>query len=148
MTDPDISTPPVSSPPISSPARPVLDAVSVVVGDMAATIAFYSRLGLRFEPGAEQAPHAETSAGSMRVLFDTRAVIESFMPGWTPPAGGHRLALAFACASPADVDRDHKALVAAGYRSVLDPFDAPWGQRYAVIADPDDNPVDLYSAPA
>ncbi|WHU48738.1 VOC family protein [Gordonia sp. L191] len=124
---------------------PILDALSIVVADMAATVDFYTHLGLRFDPGAAYAPHAESSVGPMRILFDTRAVVESFMPGWTEPAGGHRMALAFACATPADVDAEHTALVAAGHRSILEPFDAFWGQRYAVIADPDGNPVDLYS---
>ena len=35
--------------------------------------------------------------------------------------------------SPADVDDGHKA-----------PWDAPWGQRYALVRDPDGNAVDLF----
>ena len=27
-----------------------------------------------------------------------------------------------------------------------EPWDAVWGQRYAVVHDPDGNPVDLYAA--
>ena len=124
---------------------PILDALSIVVADMAATVDFYTLLGLQFEPGAADAPHAESAVGPMRILFDTRAVVGSFMPGWTEPTGGHRIALAFACATPTDVDAEHATLVAAGHRSILEPFDAVWHQRYAVIADPDGNPVDLYS---
>ena len=37
------------------------------------------------------------------------------------------------------------AVVAAGHRSTLDPWDAPWGQRYASVADPDGGAVDLYA---
>ncbi len=33
----------------------------------------------------------------------------------------------------------------AGYKSELTPFDAPWGQRYAVVLDPDGNGVDLFA---
>ncbi|RPA62315.1 glyoxalase [Gordonia oryzae] len=124
---------------------PILDALSIVVADMAATVDFYTHLGLRFEPGAADASHVESSVGPMRILFDTRTVVASFMPGWTEPTGGHRIALAFACATPAEVDAEHAALDAAGYRSILEPFNAVWGQRYAVIADPDGNPIDLYS---
>jgi uncharacterized glyoxalase superfamily protein PhnB len=39
----------------------------------------------------------------------------------------------------------HAKLTAAGYHSELDPFDAPWGQRYASMNDPDGNGVDLYA---
>ncbi len=123
---------------------PTLNALSIVAGDMAASIDFYRRCGLVFPDGAEREPHAETRVGAMRIMFDTTAVVESFTPGWRAPAGGHRMALAFECATPADVDTTHDALVGAGYRSAHAPFDAPWGQRYAVVRDPDDNPVDFY----
>jgi uncharacterized glyoxalase superfamily protein PhnB len=36
-------------------------------------------------------------------------------------------------------------VVAAGFRSKKDPWDAFWGQRYAQVIDPDDNAVDLFA---
>ena len=125
---------------------PVLNALSIVARDMAETVAFYRRCGLAFAAGAEEAPHAEATAGGIRILVDTREVVESFTPGWSEPAGGHRMALAFECATPAAVDEHHARLVAAGHRSHREPFDAVWGQRYAVVLDPNDNPVDFYCA--
>jgi catechol 2,3-dioxygenase-like lactoylglutathione lyase family enzyme len=125
---------------------PRLDAIGLVVADMAASLDFYRRLGLVFEAGADDAPHVEASLPSgLRVLFDTIETIRSFDAGWTP-ATGHRVALAFACDSPDVVDATHRDLVVAGYRSHLDPFDAVWGQRYATVLDPDDNGVDLFAA--
>jgi uncharacterized glyoxalase superfamily protein PhnB len=56
------------------------------------------------------------------------------------------MSLAFRCADPAEVDRVHAELVAGGYVSHLEPFDAFWGQRYATVHDPDGNPVDLFAA--
>ena len=35
--------------------------------------------------------------GGLHLLFDTQDTIRSFDPGWTPPSGGHGLALAFDC---------------------------------------------------
>jgi len=35
-------------------------------------------------------------------------------------------------------------LTGAGGRHHLEPLDAPWGQRYATILDPDGNAVDLF----
>lgn len=130
---------------MTTPEHPVLTALSFVVADMGATVAFYTRLGLRFEAEAAGAPHVETTAAGMRIMFDTRDVVESFMPDWTDPSGGHRAALAFECGSPAAVDAWYHDLVSQGYGSVREPFDAVWGQRYAVISDPDGNPVDLYA---
>ncbi len=123
---------------------PVLNALSIVVADMAAAIDFYSLCGLEFAEGSADAPHAETSVGAMKIMFDTHAVVESFSPGWTVPTGGQRMALAFECPTTESVDATHDALVRAGYRSHLEPFDAVWGQRYAVVLDPDDNSVDFY----
>ena len=43
------------------------------------------------------------------------------------------------------MDALHAELVAAGHESELAPFDAFWGQRYAVVLDPDGNGVDLFA---
>ncbi|MCI3933752.1 VOC family protein [Streptomyces sp. AN091965] len=125
---------------------PRLDLIGVVTSDMAASLAFYRRLGLVFAPGSEEAPHVETTLpGGLRVAFDTEATIRSFHPGRRPPAGAGRLGLAFHCGTSGGVDAVYEELVAAGYRSELKPFDAPWGQRYAVVLDPDGNEVDLFA---
>ena len=65
-------------------------------------------------------------------------------PSWTTPSGSPRVALAFRCEDPAAVDKTYADLVAAGYHGHLPPFDAFWGQRYAVVHDPDGNGVDLF----
>lgn len=130
-------------------AQVKLDAIGVVVSDMARSLAFYRLLGLGFPDGAEQEGHVEVSLdGGLRLMFDTEAVVRSFSPGWERPAGGHQMGLAFLCDGPAAVDATHAALVAAGYQSVKEPWDAFWGQRYAQIADPDGNPVDLFAPSA
>jgi hypothetical protein len=36
-------------------------------------------------------------------------------------------------------------MVGAGYAGELEPWDAPWGMRYAVLRDPDGNGVDLFA---
>ncbi|GAB04465.1 glyoxalase [Gordonia amarae] len=132
------------------PGTPVPNALSIVVEDMAAALTFYSRCGLSFPDldaeSARSAPHAEAQAGDWRIMFDTRAVMASLDPAWTPPSGGHAMALAFACATPADVDAVYDSLVGAGAPAVHAPFDAPWGQRYATVRDPDGNTVDFYCA--
>ena len=129
-------------------AQVKLDAIGIVVADMAKSLAFYRRLGLDFPEGAENEGHVEaTLAGGLRLMFDTEAVVRSFAPGWSRPAGGgHQMGLAFLCDSPEGVNDTHDALVEAGYESVKAPWDAFWGQRYAQIADPDGNPVDLFAA--
>ncbi len=125
--------------------RPAL--IELVVVDMAATLAFYRRLGLDIPQTADGEPHVDIELpGGMRLAWDTEETIRSFDPGWSPPAGGgHRAALAFACESPAEVDEAWQDLTAAGYQGHLEPWDAFWGMRYAVVLDPDGRPVDLFA---
>ncbi len=125
---------------------PRLDLVGMVVSDMAASLAFYRLLGLDVPAGADDQPHVEvTLPGGLRLAWDTIDTVRSFDPGWTAPTGGHRMALAFDCGSADGVDRAHQVLVEAGHVSHLEPWDAFWGQRYAVVHDPDGNAVDLFA---
>lgn len=124
-----------------------LDAIGLVVTDMARSLAFYRALGLDIPPEADAAPHAEaTLAGGVRLMFDPVETVRSFLPDWRPPTGGHRMGLAVRCPSPAAVDATYDRLVGLGAEGRKQPWDAVWGQRYAIVADPDGNPVDLYAA--
>ncbi|MEU2030381.1 VOC family protein [Nocardia amamiensis] len=126
---------------------PQLDVIGIIVTDMAASVAFYRRLGLDFPAGSEQEGHAEAALpNGLRLTLDTEAVIKSFHSEWTPPTQAGRLGIAFRCADPAEVDVVYTELVDAGYHGELKPWDAFWGQRYAVVHDPDGNGVDLYAA--
>jgi catechol 2,3-dioxygenase-like lactoylglutathione lyase family enzyme len=124
---------------------PQLDLIGLVVADMGRSLAFYRRLGLAIPTDADGEGHVETTVGGLRLAFDTAETIRSFDPGWSPPAGGHRMALAFRCPSPGDVDRVYADLVGAGYTGHLEPWDAFWGQRYASVLDPDGNTVELFA---
>ncbi|OKI09553.1 glyoxalase [Streptomyces sp. CB02923] len=133
--------------PASTPATPRLAAIGMVVADMAASLAFYRRLGLTVPAEADSAPHAEaTLPGGLRLMWDTYAVARSIDPEWTPPADGAPTGLAFECADPAEVDKVYAALTGSGYPGGKEPWDAPWGQRYAVVQDPDGHGVDLFAA--
>ena len=125
-----------------------LDAIGIVVGDLAKGVAFYRLLGAPFAAGAEQSEHDHAEAvleGGIRLMLDSEATVKSFDPGWRRGDGQLGGALAFRCESPLDVDELYRLAVAAGARSHKAPWDAFWGQRYAQLRDPDGNPVDLYA---
>jgi uncharacterized glyoxalase superfamily protein PhnB len=125
---------------------PSLNLIGLVVADMGRSLAFYRRLGLDIPAAADTEPHVEvTLPGGLRLAWDTVDIIRSFDPDWTPPTGGARVSLAFACDSPAEVDRVYADLVEAGYAGHRPPWDAFWGQRYAIVLDPDGNNVDLFA---
>ncbi|GGU86760.1 glyoxalase [Streptomyces filipinensis] len=120
--------------------------IGVVTSDMAASLAFYRRLGLVFPEGSEEQPHVEAGLpGGLVFALDTEKTVRSFYPGWRPPQGHGRVGLAFRCGSPAEVDVRYEELVAAGHHGELKPWDAFWGQRYATVHDPDGNGVDLFA---
>ncbi len=124
---------------------PRLDAIGLVVEDMAEAMDFYRKLGLQFTTGTEADEHVEASGpGGLRIMLDTEESVKSFS-SWEAPSGSHRMALAFLCEGPAEVDRLHLELTVAGARSLLARFDAPWGQRYATVLDPSGNAVDLFA---
>jgi uncharacterized glyoxalase superfamily protein PhnB len=123
---------------------PRLAAFEIVVADMATSLAFYRRLGLDIPASADSEPHVQCDiAPGVALLFDTEATIQSFDPSWTRSVGSPPTAVAFDCGTPAAVDALYADLVDAGYDGHLAPFDAFWGQRYAVLHDPDGNAVDL-----
>jgi catechol 2,3-dioxygenase-like lactoylglutathione lyase family enzyme len=119
--------------------------IELVVADMAATLAFYRLLGVDVPADGDGAAHVEADLGGIRIAWDTEDTIRSFDPAWTPPTGGHRMALACACDSPQQVDDAYAELTSAGYEGHLAPWDAVWGMRYAVVRDPDGRPVDLFA---
>ncbi|HZF90363.1 VOC family protein [Streptomyces sp.] len=126
---------------------PRFDAIGLVVSDMAASVAFYRRVGFPFPEGAEDQPHAEAELpGGLRLMLDSEETVRSFHPQWRPPSeNGSRTSLALRCDGPNEVDALYEELVGAGCQGELKPWDAFWGQRYAVVQDPDGNGVDLFA---
>jgi len=126
--------------------QPVLDLVGIVVDDMARSLAFYRTLGVEIPLGVDSEPHVEvTMPNGLRLAWDQIDMVRTFNAGFSPASGDGRVALAFLCDSPAEVDSRCDALLAAGYPLHLAPWDAFWGQRYATVHDPDGNGIDLFA---
>lgn len=125
---------------------PRIDLIGIVTRDLPASLAFYRRLGLDIPPEADGRPHVEAVLpGGLRIAWDTEDTVRSFDPERRMPPGEGRISLAFRCEEPAEVDRCYAELVAEGYTGRQAPWDAFWGQRYALLLDPDGNGVDLFS---
>ncbi|OBC16288.1 glyoxalase [Mycobacterium sp. 852013-50091_SCH5140682] len=119
--------------------------VEIVAKDLHRSLEFYRLLGLAVpEPDG---PHVEVALpGGNTLAFDTEDVIAGMHADWAPPTSAGRVAIAFGLAAPAQVDDLYERLTAAGHAGTLKPFDAPWGQRYATVEDPDGTSVDLFAA--
>ena len=122
-----------------------LNAIGIAVADLRRSMQFYRLLGLDLPEDAADGHVEATMANGTRLMFDTEEVIRSFLPDWTR-ANGNQVSLAFECASPAAVDEVYARVVAAGFEGEKEPWDAFWGQRYALLGDPDGVRVNLYSA--
>jgi catechol 2,3-dioxygenase-like lactoylglutathione lyase family enzyme len=120
--------------------------IGIVVADMPKSLAFYRELGFEFPDDADQQEHVDmTLPSGLRVAWDTVETIRSFLPEWEAPSGDSRVGLAFLCDSPAEVDAVYERLVSKGHSGTKEPWDAFWGQRYAVVDDPDGNGIDLFA---
>jgi uncharacterized glyoxalase superfamily protein PhnB len=116
---------------------------------MAASVAFYRRLGLTIPDvegeWADWAPHhrSATTADGLDLDFDSVAFAHQWDRGWRSERGG--IVLGFRVESREAVDELYEALTGAGSEGQQPPYDAGWGARYAIVTDPDGNAVGIMS---
>jgi len=124
---------------------PELNAIGIAVADIATSIRFYRLLGLDV-PETPDEEHVDAFLpNGVRFMLDSEDVMRSFREGWTRETG-NQIGLALECASPAEVDEAYARVTGAGFHGEKEPWDAFWGQRYAVLLDPDRVEVSLYAA--
>ena len=122
-----------------------IDAVSVTSRNLKKSVEFYSLLGFTFgEFGAEE-KHVEpmTKPGETRLMIDSKDLIAS-ITGVEPVAPNHSV-FAVLCGSPVEVNAVAQLVRENGFTVVKEPWDAFWGQRYAIVQDPDGYLVDLFA---
>jgi uncharacterized glyoxalase superfamily protein PhnB len=121
----------------------VPDMVGISVASIPRAIAFYRLLGLEFADTAEGEAYVEVKTNGYRISLNAQSLEKEMIPDWVEPRG-QRLGLAFLCDSPKQVDETYAKIVAAGHKSVKEPWDAFWGQRYALVEDPDGAHVSIF----
>jgi uncharacterized glyoxalase superfamily protein PhnB len=121
-----------------------LNAIGIAVSDLRRSMQFYRLLGADFPESPAEGHVEATMPNGTRLMFDAEEVIRDFIPDWTR-VNGNQVSLAFECASPAEVDEMYERVVAAGFEGEKEPWDAVWGQRYALLGDPDGVRVNLYA---
>jgi catechol 2,3-dioxygenase-like lactoylglutathione lyase family enzyme len=106
-------------------AEPVeqISAVTLVIGDMAKSVAFYEALGFRALYGGADAAFTSFRVGTgfLNLQAGTHAgAVWGRIVFWVD-----------------DVDAMHERAVSAGFAPMTSPADAAWGERYFHIHDPD-----------
>ncbi|HEX4196414.1 MAG TPA: VOC family protein [Caulobacteraceae bacterium] len=129
-------------------AEAVFSQINLVVKDMARTLAFYRRLGVNIPEAAQWSTpsgihHVTLSGGGVDMEFDSQALARRYNRGYEAERG--RVLLGFSLPSREAVDALFDELVAHEHQALQPPYDAFWGSRYAIVEDPDGNPVGLMS---
>jgi predicted enzyme related to lactoylglutathione lyase len=120
-----------------------ISAVGVSATDLPRAVAFYELLGFRFPPVEPGEDHVESEGAGARLMLDTAELLTGLLGA--PPRPANTAAFAVRCAGPVQVDELAARVAGAGHTVVTAPWDAPWGQRYATVADPDGYRIDLYA---
>jgi uncharacterized glyoxalase superfamily protein PhnB len=128
-------------------SAPDLHMVNLVVGDMAASLDFFRRLGIAVPEGEDAASaHVQLRMpGGFSLELDTAESARLWHAAWRADPAGVRVIVGFSLPTRDAVDRRYAELTSAGYAGRQPPFDAFWGARYAIVADPDGNDVGLMS---
>jgi catechol 2,3-dioxygenase-like lactoylglutathione lyase family enzyme len=109
-----------------------ISAVTVLTRDMARAVAFYQALGFQLQYGGPDSEFTSFRAGTgfLNLQLDRERTPQTTIWGrvifWVD-----------------DVDAMHRRAIAAGLTPITSPADAPWGERYFHIRDPDGNELSL-----
>jgi uncharacterized glyoxalase superfamily protein PhnB len=131
-------------------AKVTLNQVNIVARRFDATLEFYRLVGLDIPAPLTQPPgalHATAKAeGGIVLEVDNEHLGRIYNAGVRSKAGGDpRTIIGIRVESRQEVDAVYARLVAAGHQGRQPPYDAFWGSRYAVVADPEGNDVGLMS---
>ena len=121
--------------------------LNLVVEDLAASLDFYRRLGVAVPDGEGTAgPHVQMRMpGGFSLELDTAESARLWHAGFRASPASVKVVIGFALPTRIAVDERYAELTSAGYTGRQPPFDAFWGGRYAIVADPDGNDVGLMS---
>jgi uncharacterized glyoxalase superfamily protein PhnB len=101
-----------------------LSAITLATADMPQAVQFYEALGFPLKFGGPQAAFASFEFGGtyLNLIADPRA-----------PVNWWGRVIVYV----SDVDAMYRKALAAGLKPSIEPSDAPWGERYFHLTDPD-----------
>jgi uncharacterized glyoxalase superfamily protein PhnB len=123
-------------------ALPAPTQINLVVADVARTAAFYRDLG--WDVGDAVDPHAEIRFDGLSVELDEQSSVRFWNNG-SPGDVAAATVFSIHLSSRDEVDAVWTRMVGLGYESRQRPFDAFFGSRFAVLADPDGHQIGLMS---
>lgn len=123
-----------------------IDAIPVKSKNFKETVKFYTLLGFNFPPFTDTDDHLEpiTKDGEVRLMIDDPKLLKELTGRDSQPPTHSSFAIL--CATPQEVDATVQTIKDNGYTIVKEPWDAFWGQRYAIVQDPDGYRIDLFAS--
>lgn len=117
--------------------------INLVVVDLGKSISFYRDLG--WEVSVPTGPHAVIGFPSgIRMELDESAFADLWNSGNPGPGSGGTV-LSIPVPGREDVDALWHRMTDRGHSSIQRPYDAFWGSRFAILADPDGNQIGVMS---
>lgn len=129
----------------------VFEQLNLMSRDIDATIGFYRLLGLKmpktqFWRTASGAHHVSFPLGNgLSLDFDSPALARAYNKGYRRGANGGSVVIGFGVETRRKVDATYAKLTKAGHKGLQPPWDAFWGSRYAIVADPNGNHIGIMS---
>ena len=117
--------------------------VRIITDDLEGMVAFYE--GVTGQPAERPAPVFAQFSGPGATLAIASTATVAMLGGALVPATNRSALIEF---EVADVDGDFAGLELGSDDVVLEPTTMPWGNRSALVRDPDGNVVNLFSRPA
>ena len=117
--------------------------VRIITDDLEGMVAFYERI--TGQPAERPAPVFAQFSGPGGTLAIASTATVAMLSGALTPATNRSVLIEF---EVADVDGDFAGLQLGSDDVVLEPTTMPWGNRSALVRDPDGNVVNLFSRPA
>jgi uncharacterized glyoxalase superfamily protein PhnB len=121
-----------------------LNAVGVNAKNITKSVKFYELLGFKFQSFTDTEDHVEaTQENGMKLMIDTFESMTSILGEEPRPSNHSTFALQYD--SPAELNAVVASIKENGFSIYKEPWDAFWGQRYAIVEDPSGYRVDLYA---
>lgn len=114
-----------------------LSAITFITADMGRSVAFWQAAGFDTAYGGTDASFTSFRAGGNTFIN----LAENHEPQQSPPPETEASLWGRMIIHVASPDDTYAALVAAGYEPHARPADAPWGERYFHVTDPDGNEI-------
>jgi uncharacterized glyoxalase superfamily protein PhnB len=121
------------------------DAIGIVSENPARSVEFFKILGVEIKQFENSGHYEGNTPNGVRIMLDTVDVIKTMDPNFTK-IRGNGLTLCFKQDSAQTVDKLYDQFIRTGFKGIKPPWNAFWGQRYACVADPDGNQIDLFAA--